>query len=356
MRLIMTVLLLASANPCFAAQPYAAATRVMFSNQNWFPLSEADMKRAAVDRALAELSRTGNFIFLSETESTPQVDARGLLILHLSLIEPAELVKLTLTLQIPESATIIASASGSLTGKDRKGIFQAFESVGHAAAINLKEKLAALPAREAGTAAISWDTPVAKAYKRAQQLKSQHRFQDAYEAFAALLQNKDEGAEYWVKLARDELAYALPMLEADHLMLEIYEHLASSGQAAAHFSRIEGIYRKVLQNNPGSPKRILEVQRKLDALGLTRLAVKKSMKMAMLSSVRSLRTVFIMEYMETGKWPPLERVTEILADMGGRLEIKKYDPSPKGYTLVLKDLRFEREVTIRGDHRRFEVE
>lgn len=353
--LAIVCLLFVIANQSLASQPYRVAIRLSFSNQNWYPLSVADMKRAAVDSALAELSQGGNFIFLSEKKEAPQTKDRGLLTLDLSLIEPAEMVKLTLTLQVPEAATIVSSASGSLTGKNRKGIFQVFESVGRAAAKKLQGKLPTQPARKPKKAPVSWDTPVAKKYQRAQRLKSQYRFKEANKLFVALSKNKDKEAEYWAELARDELAYGLLMFEADHLALQISENITNREQATAFFARIEKNYRQVIQDNPGNLARTMEAQRKLDALKVTRYAVKRSMEAMMLSSVNMLRPYFANEYAETGEWPRKERVREMLEETGGRFEVKKYRVSEEGYMLILKDLKLEREVTVRGDMRRFEV-
>jgi hypothetical protein len=119
------------------AKPYAVSTRISISNDDWYPLPERDMKAAAVDTALAELTKGGLFSIVEKSESNK-------LDLDISLIGPAETAKLTIQVNIKGQPTYVSTASISVHDMDYQGIYNAFEHIGLVAAQRLNDKTEAL--------------------------------------------------------------------------------------------------------------------------------------------------------------------------------------------------------------------
>ena len=51
------------------AKPFVVSTVINIHNGDWYPLPEEDMKAAAVDTALAELTKGGLYSIVAENES-----------------------------------------------------------------------------------------------------------------------------------------------------------------------------------------------------------------------------------------------------------------------------------------------
>jgi hypothetical protein len=75
------------------AQPFVVSTEITISNGDWYPLPEHDMKAAAVDTALAELTKGGLFTIVDGSK-------KNKLGLNISLIGPAETAKLTIQVNL----------------------------------------------------------------------------------------------------------------------------------------------------------------------------------------------------------------------------------------------------------------
>ena len=115
--------------------PVVAAFAV--ESGDWIPLPEEDMRRAAADAALSRLSDAGR-LDIVEDEAAARA---GSLLLEVALIGPAETAKLTITLDVPGSPTLVSTASISVRALDHAGIFGALEHVGEQAADRLVAKL-----------------------------------------------------------------------------------------------------------------------------------------------------------------------------------------------------------------------
>lgn len=144
--LILNLLILSSVTVVIAAEcdegaessclsvPIAIQPRYTLNADNWYPLSEKAMKSAVVDTALADLTNTGYFT-IKEGEV-----AEGLMDFHISLIGPAESIKLTIKLFLPNHPTFIATSSMSVKNLDHQGIYQALEKIGKTSALQMLDK------------------------------------------------------------------------------------------------------------------------------------------------------------------------------------------------------------------------
>lgn len=144
--LIINLAILASVKVVIAAEcdegsipscvdvPITIQARYTFNTGDWYPLPEKMMKSATVDTALANLSNSGYFAFNDGTVAT------GLMDFDISLIGPAETIKLTIQLFLPDHPTFIATASMSVKDLDHQGFYRAFEELGRASALRMLDK------------------------------------------------------------------------------------------------------------------------------------------------------------------------------------------------------------------------
>ncbi len=333
------------------AQPFAVTTSTTIENDNWYPLPARDMKAAAADTALAELSKGGYFRFVQQGAAAPRHDA-GLLKFEISLIGPAETAKLTITLQVPDKPTYVSSASISVRGMDYQGIYNAFEHIGTVSAKRLNTKLAALletkePARHttrtdpnAGksdrTAEV--DDPRVKAeYERAQRLKHEQRFEEAKVAFERVAAASGPGTKKWVTLARDELRYGLPLFEAKQWLIK----MGSPGNDPATLRRTqrkaENLFRQILAENTDSLQRTQEAQRYLDELAVTRAAIDNALRASSLSRATHLRIYLLQYYAEYGECPGRQAMEGIVKEAPAAFEIMGYQRSADQANLKVRD-------------------
>lgn len=111
--------------------------RYSLNTGDWYPLSEETMKSAVLDTAMANLSDSGFFTFNQGAVS------QGLMDFHITLVGAAKAIKLTITLQVPDYPTFIATTSMSVKSLDREGIYQALEQIGEQSALRMLDKLEA---------------------------------------------------------------------------------------------------------------------------------------------------------------------------------------------------------------------
>ena len=110
------IVLLAGAVFAFGASaepPYRIQPNLSLRTGNWFPLEPDEMKSAAGDAALAELSSLGLLALAGPGET---VDGR--LDLEVSLVGTAETAKLSMTLKLTGQPTYASTASISVAGLD----------------------------------------------------------------------------------------------------------------------------------------------------------------------------------------------------------------------------------------------
>lgn len=140
--------------------PITIQPRYSLSSDNWYPLSEAAMKSAVIDTALADLTNNGFF-----TIKNGQV-AEALMDFDLSLIGPAETVKLTIRLSLPDHPTFVATSSLSVRELDHQGIYQAIEQLGENTALHMLDKVEAYLTDEPEQQAVEYSSQNRQALQR----------------------------------------------------------------------------------------------------------------------------------------------------------------------------------------------
>src|SRR5262245_47509676 len=85
-------------------QPVVLATS--FENENWFPLTEKEMRKSAVDPALQELTGAGLIELVDESDVMA-----GRLEIVVALVERAETGKVTVTFTAHKLPTQVTTAS-----------------------------------------------------------------------------------------------------------------------------------------------------------------------------------------------------------------------------------------------------
>ena len=137
--LVSALVLLASGSATSAdsTAPIRVRHSISIRNGNWIPLPVEDMQRAAGDTALARLTDAGRLDLLDVQENGTDVENSGSLALEIALIVPAETAKLTITLDVEGSPTLVSTASISVRALDHAGIYAALEHVGERAADRL---------------------------------------------------------------------------------------------------------------------------------------------------------------------------------------------------------------------------
>lgn len=375
---VLAVLALLSSPQALAVIPVQLTSS--FQNENWFPLSEKDMREAAIDTALADISEQGL------VEFTDSAKAAGQLELRVTLVEPASVVKLTITFQMEGIPSAVATASTSLDGLDHQGIFYAFEHVGHeaagrmhvklTAAARLHRQLAALeprpakpvarlpagsaPATPASNASDCAADPLARLtsgpvdgwsaraiYQTGQTLKEEGCYFDAKVAFELVGNDSREANASWRSLAAEELRFGLPIYEARQLSLDISRLLrderSDAARLTAHLNRIEQLYRQVLVENETSVSQVLEVQRELDNFHHTRRAIGEVLKANTLGEAGMLRVQLTEQVMNSGVMPA--DADDLKRELGPALR------NFEVVTVIADTVRHSSSVTLR--HRRW---
>ncbi len=325
----------------------AVRVTTSFYNENWFPLSAKDMREAAIDTALDDISRKGLLSFVKKKSA-------GNLDLKVTLIEPAQIVKLTITLNVDEVSSAVATASTSIEDLDFNGIYYAFEHVGREAASRMNAKLTVIegqrkhkrdlvkptkqalpdkltktptsqrsiiatkPTKPTKPAVCQKESitkfsqkmgkvwPLKRTYRYGQKMKEQRCYFAATVAFQTVASADSEGDEAWKKLASEELIFGLPVFEAKQLSLDLSSLLQDQSKGIndinGHLNRIEQLYRQVLVENEQSVAHIIEVQRLLDETHLTRRALMAVFESSTMASASPIRMTMEMKY-NMGTWP-----------------------------------------------------
>lgn len=314
---------------CFSsssAQPFSVATEITISSGDWFPLPVEDMKAAAADTALAELTKGGLFSLMPGTVSTGYKENK--LRLEISLIGPAETAKLTIYVDLKGRATYISTASISVHDMDYQGIYNAFEHIGMVAAQRLNDKTEALyikpaenltsdtkPYPDATQVPVAIPNPDAtpvpdfqpndKAlqaiYDKAQKLKRQYQYQKSRILFEQVAAATGDGSERLSALAKDELKYGLTVFEARQSMVAM-----GSGDAKVITKSIrhaENLFRQILAENSDDLTRTQEAQAALDNLSVSSNALKNALRAQTLVAASHLRMMMQQHTMMTGDCP-----------------------------------------------------
>ena len=339
-----------------SASPIPVRTETIFSNQNWFPLPEHDMKAAAIDSALSVLSDGGHLVLVLRDQKADE--RTGALELHVSLIEPAETAKLTIALHLPGGPSYVSSASTSLHGKDFQGIYEALESIGRSAAKQLNAKLTESLKKPLGEPVVTQkpsairDDPAAKgAYEQGQLLKEQLRFARARECFEKVAAMHSRGAARWTRLAADELRYGLPVFEAKQWLLKVGSSPNDPSHTDHCFIQAEALLRQALKENTHDAGRMQELQRYLDEIAISRRALDNAARASARSRAHHLRILMLQYFMEMGGWPDENRMKSEVFIQVPNLMIEDYRREQGTIILKVKDARSSHSFRVIGDAR-----
>ena len=331
------------------AKPLLIITETTISNDNWYPLPLRDMKAAAADTALAELSANG--LFEIKKKSAPSQQHDGKLQLDISLIGPAKVVKLTMSLRLKDNPTYVSSVSMDISGMDYLGIYDAFEYVGREAAKRLNTKFSMADANKAapkkpekGKTATA---VVVSAYDRAQSLKRQEHFHEARVLFQEVVDMSTNAEQHWSEMATDELHYGLPIFEADNLLLN--NALRDPLVLKEKMEKVEHLYRQILANNTDKPLRVVEMNKRLDNILISRKAMKNALKANALSGAAPLRMMLFEYYMSRGEWPNQAELKNRIMGQTPNFDLVSYRSDNEQMELIVKDKKYGAEIQLAGN-------
>lgn len=333
MRALALILLLAAPSQARKTQPVVLST--FFENLQWFPLTKEEMRKAAVDTALQELTRANIVELVGEEEVLA-----GRLSIEVALVERAETCKVTITFTALKLPSLVTTASVSLKDRDHDGIFQAMSQAGREAGRKMKARLLlAVPPDPADKAlelmlGKDWDNmATGQLYSKAQDLKRLKRFDEARELYKSVASRKDRGSQQWKRLSDDELAYGLPLFQAQHELREAAEH-----RRKADLAKVEKLCREVLEKNPGNEARQAEANRCLDTVEQLKMAMGMVDREEIKSRVRTLQVAMVSHFMETAAAPSLDdlkRMAPQLASKSASIDGYKIDTNSNDYSFEI---------------------
>ncbi len=358
MRLLLCLLLCFLSTATYA-KPFLIITETAISNDNWYPLPLRDMKAAAGDTALAELSSNGRFEIKQKTETSQQHN--GKLQLDISLIGPAKIVKLTMTLHLKDHPSYVSSVSMDIHGMDHQGIYNAFEHVGREAAKRLNTKIAILQAEDSDIikdlpekAIITPASEIVTIYDQAQGLKRQEHFHEARALFERVVDESSDAERRWAQMATDELRYGLPIFEADNLLLN--NAMQDPSVLMQKMEKVEHLYRQILADNTDKPQRVVEINSRLDNTSISRKALANALKANALSGAFPLRLMLQEFYMSSGEWPNETEIKKQIMGYAPNFSLISYQSNDETIELVVKDSKYGAEIQLTGSGQRITVE
>lgn len=326
------------------ARAFVVNQEVTISNGNWYPLPEAEMKAAAVDTALSEFTNNGGFEILRGKRRVSD----GVLHLDLTLLGPAQVVKLTTTLALQGKATYVSSVSMDIRGLEYQGIYNAFEYVGREAAKRLNVKIAMLTEDKpiANSVELSPSPKINDLFNRAQKLKREEQLHEARVLFEQVIEEGSAANEQWLAMAKDELRYGLPIFEADNLMIN--SAMKDITVQQKDMVMVTYLYRQILANNMHKPERVIEMNRRLDQMVLTSKSISNALKFTAIGRISSLRIVLMEHYMDMGDWPEKHRLQKLVESYSPGIKIVHYHRKGDQIDLVVEDTRSGVEIEVTG--------
>ncbi len=348
--------------------PIRVEHRVTIRNGNWIPLPVDDMRRAAADTALSRLSDTGRLQLLDHEDSGTfggALDA-GSLDLEIALIGPAETAKLTITLDVRDSPTLVSTASISVRGLDHAGIYDALEHVGELAADRLAAKLDYLGsglggAKRPGTRPdkVPADDPARRrAYDDAQAAKRAGEYEAAQRGFEAIVESATNPNDALRLLAEDELRHGLPLFEAQQMLNQL-GRLSLPGQQdrrEAALARAENLYRQIQAENPSHVQRVTDAQRALDSLIVVRGAIRNSMRASALARLQGLRMGMMEFLMMEGQCPDRDWVERMASQQHARIALDEVSKEGRRATrYIFSESASGTRITLRCDDHGIEI-
>ena len=328
------------------AKPFAVSTEINIRSGDWYPLPEEDMKAAAVDTALAELTKGGLFSIVPENELNK-------LRLEISLIGPAETAKLTIQVNLKDRPTYVSTASISVHDMDFQDIYNAFEHIGQVAAQRLNDKTEALvlkPSKEIKSSSAPNNKKLKAVYDKAQKLKRQYQYNKSRILFEQVAAATGEGSERLSALAKDELIYGLTVFEARQSMVAMGN--GDPNAISRSIRNAENLYRQILAENSENSIRTQEAQSALDNLSVSRNALKNVLRAQTLMAASSVRMMMQQEYMMMGECPDKKQTSRYTSSMHTDVTIKSVKKKGKETLYAFTENKTGSSFTLScGDHR-----
>ena len=346
MRYVVALCLALCSGPLLSQTIYKVTSSASISTDNWYPLSESEMKAAAVDTSLAEFTQYGQFRIVQTTDQgNTQPD--GSLVSRISLIGPAEVVKLTLHLDLANGASYVSSVSMDIHGLDYKGIYDAFEFVGTEAARRLNAQLSlslSKPEPDKPDSSPSGDEGSTNLFNQAQKLKREGHYHQARALFEQIA--GQPGSSDWKVIAADELVYGLPLYEADNMVLD--NSLQNTTSLLDNMIKVTHLYRQILADNSNKAQRVVDINQRLDQMSISIKHIRNAIRASALSRAMPLRMMLMEHLMETGEWPQPAALTGIINHLGGHYEVIRYQPGRDTFELLIKEAQSSVELLLAG--------
>ncbi len=314
-RKMLFLLLMFSAVSSYA-QPFAVSKEVSISNGDWYPLPEKDMKAAAVDTALAELTKGGLFSFVDKNKTNK-------LRLEISLIGPAETAKLTIQVNLKDKPTYISTASISVHNMDFQGIYNAFEHIGLVAAQRLNDKTEALvikPRKDLNADNLPNNKTLQSLYDKAQRLKRQYQYKQSRILFEQVAAATGDGSGRLSTLAKDELKYGLTVFEAKQSMVAMGN--GNPKLISKSIRNAENLFRQILAENSDNLMRTQEAQSALDNLSVSQNALKNVVRAQALMAAANVRMMMQQHYSMMGECPDKQAILKMTSGFHTNMTIK----------------------------------
>ncbi len=319
-----------------------------FSNQNWFPLPRGDMRKAAVDSALEEITKVKGIEII---QGQLAKESEGLLNIHVSLIEKAEVAKVLVELHIFNSVSIINTESISLSGKNFKKIYQAIESIGSQAGKRTADDIAQAIKKSGVKREVEKLSVVnrerADIYNQANDFKRKKKYAEARQLFSFLME--DESEDQWAKLASEELRYGLLRFEAESLIAKpLLNAKSKKSDLDNFFGKIEKNYRLIVEKNIDKADRVFEAQQQLDRLDAYKMHSYNFYMNSQKVRLSTLR-VYLMEfYQMEGGYPDKEKMQQMINEADPIFEIESFEGNKDQFTMQFKGIDGFKAIVMSG--------
>lgn len=354
-----------------SGRPLEVESSFTVRSENWLPLPADEMKRAAGDAALDRLTDTGR-LKITDSKRASKKSGVGSLALEIGLIGPAETAKLTIKLDAPGSPTLVSTASITVRGLDHAGIFGALQHVGVQAADRLASKFDLLARPEAGSGSPGSPDRVPRVeplgdperrarFEAAQSEKRAGRYAEARTSFESVMASASTPGDRLSLMAADELRYGLLVFEAQQALVSLGQMNAmnSGGASDAALARADHLYRQIQAENADHDIRVVEANRAIDQIMVSRRALENAYRAQALSQAAGARMAIYQFLAMEGVCPDQSVAEEVIGSMTRGLEIvntRHGESGAKGRIYELMIENSDTRVHLICDGRGVEIE
>lgn len=316
-----------------------------FRNKNWFPLTKKEMKSAAVDTALEELTRSNLIEVVSK-------NSEGSINLVIALVEGAATGKITIEFKAKGLSSIVTTASISLDNLKKVNIYNALEKIGRKAGKKMRiQLLEVIPIDEVDKKlnqliGKDWDNfETEKLFNKAQELKREHQFAEAKRLFLIITKRTDKGSQQWKRLSDDELIFRLPLFQANYIVVE-----ATTKRKQVPLEKVQKLYNQMLKDNRTDELRITKIQEAIDQLSFMKSMLGKAYQAALRSYIGRIQMAMMMHFAQWNKGPKFEDLKKLDSHLFRSVDMSEYKISDKGrqYTFVIKSKKTGAKAKVSG--------